>query len=115
MCPVSCERVVYPAGCIEGGCTRVYSYEQHGRMVFGCLEKVYGVEIDVQGFGALEGQKGGFGALRVVREPLPMCRTDVERTFEHRAHAACVNPDFLLSIPGAPYSVDAPPGPKTPG
>ena len=26
-----------------------------------------------------------------------MCRTEIERTFEHRSDGPCVNPDFLLS------------------
>lgn len=99
-CPVSCERVVYPAGCIEGGCSRVYSYEQHGRMVFGCIEKVFGVEIDRAAFEAMQRQPGGFGALRVVAEPLAMCRSAVDPTFAHRGDGSCANPDFLEAAPG---------------
>jgi hypothetical protein len=94
MCPVSCERVVYPAGCLEAKCPRAYSYEQHGRMVFGCIEKVYAVEIDVEAFAALQRQPGGFGALRVLRDPLAVCRSDVDRTFAHRG-GACINPAFF--------------------
>lgn len=113
MCPVSCERVVYPAGCIDGGCPRAYFYEQHGRMVFGCIEKVFGVEIDIAAFRALEAQACGFGALRVVREPLPVCRSGLDRTFAHRAGEGCANPDFLGAAPGD--RLDAPPRPAAPG
>ena len=87
-CPVSCERVVYPAGCIESGCSR--------RTWMGCLEGVYRAEIDLDGFRRLQRTAAGFGALRATKEPLPMCRCDVERTFEHRSDGPCVNPDFLL-------------------
>lgn len=99
-CPVSCERLVYPAGCIESGCSRVYSYEQHGRMVFGCIEKVFGVEIDRAAFDAMQRQAGGFGALRVVGEPLSICRSAVDPTFAHRGDGGCVNPDFLGAARG---------------
>lgn len=106
-CPVACERVVYPAGCIAASCSRLYAYEEAGRTYIGCLARVYEVEIDLDAFRRLERTKGGFGALRAMREPLPVCRTEIERTFEHRDHGACVNPDFLLSAPHRPYTVTA--------
>ena len=96
-CPVSCERVVQPAGCVESGCSRLYSYERDGRTWMGCLEGVYGVEIDLDGFRRLQRTAAGFGGLRAAREPLGICRSAVERTFEHRGSTSCVNPDFLLS------------------
>ncbi|MEW6583414.1 MAG: hypothetical protein AB1416_11720, partial [Actinomycetota bacterium] len=99
MCAVSCERVVYPAGCIASGCLRCYSYLQGGRTYFGCVEGVFRVEIDRALFDELEAQRGGFGGLRAAREPLPVCRTAVDRTFEHRPHGDCVNPGF--APPGA--------------
>lgn len=105
-CPVSCERVVYPVGCLESGCSRLYSYEEDGRTWMGCLEGVYRAEIDLERFRALQRTKAGFGALRAVREPLPICRAEVERTFEHRGDGPCVNPDFLLSARHA-YTVTA--------
>lgn len=107
LCPVSCERVVHPAGCLESGCSRLYSYEQDGRTWIGCLEGVYGVEIDLERFRTLQRTAAGFGALRAVRDPLPICRTEVERTFEHRSDGPCVNPDFLLSAPRHAYTVTA--------
>lgn len=99
MCPVSCERVVFPSGCVESGCDRLYTYERFGRTVMGCLEKVFRVEIDVEGFGALQRTRAGFGGLRVWREPLARCRCGVEPTFDHRPHAECANPGFLHSAP----------------
>lgn len=99
-CPVSCERVVHPAGCVESGCSRLYSYERHGRTWMGCLEGVFGVEIDLEGFRRMQRTAAGFGGLRAAREPLAICRSAVERTFEHRGATHCVNPDFLLSGSG---------------
>ncbi len=96
-CPVSCERVVQPAGCIESGCPRLYSYEREGRTWMGCLEGIYQVEIDVEGFRRLQRTAAGFGGLRASRQPLGICRSAIERTFEHRDGSPCVNPDFLLS------------------
>jgi hypothetical protein len=106
-CPVSCEKVVYPAGCLESGCVRLYSYEQDGRTWIGCLEGVYRVDIDLERFRMLQRTKGGFGALRAAREPLPICCSEVERTYEHRSDGPCVNPDFLLSGPRHVYTVTA--------
>jgi hypothetical protein len=63
------------------------------------------VEIDLELFRNAQRGKGGFGALRTVRDPLPCCRTEVETTFAHRAQGGCLNPDFLLSAPRRPYTV----------
>ena len=106
-CPVSCERTVRPAGCLEAGCTRLYSYERDGRTWMGCMEGVYRVEIDLEGLRRLQRTAAGFGSLRASREPLAICSSAVERTFEHRSQAACVNPDFLLPGADADYTVTA--------
>lgn len=106
-CPVSCERVVQPAGCVEIGCPNMYSYERDGRTWVGCLEGVYRVEIDLERMRRLQRTQTGFGALRAAREPLPMCRATIERTFEHRGVEPCVNPDFLLSGAASTYTVTA--------
>lgn len=105
-CPVGCERVVEPVGCLESGCPRLYSHVRDGRTWIGCMEGVYDVEIDLDGLQRLQRTKIGFGSLRAAREPLPICRSQVERTFEHRVTtAACVNPDFLLSGAATTYEV----------
>jgi hypothetical protein len=67
-------------------------------MVFGCVEKVFSVEIDRAAFDTMQRQPGGFGALRVVGEPLSVCRSAVDPTFAHRG-GACVNPGFLSEAP----------------
>ena len=39
--------------------------------------------------------RGGFGAVRALRGPLPMCRAEVNTCFDHRApELGCVNPEF---------------------
>ena len=71
----------------------------------GCLERVFTVEIDVAAFERLERVRAGFGALRASGEPLPMCQTDIDQAFDHRARGVCVNPDFLLSARRHPLRV----------
>ena len=85
----------------------MYSYERDGRTWVGCLEGVYRVEIDLEGLRRLQRTAAGFGSLRASREPLPMCRSTIERTFEHRGVEPCVNPDFLLSGAGSEYIATA--------
>lgn len=109
-CPVSCERTVRPAGCLEAGCPRLYSYERDGRTWVGCMEGVYRVEIDLERLRRMQRTAAGFGSLRAAREPLPICDASVERTFEHRSDAPCVNPDFLFSGTDVAYTVTATPG-----
>ncbi len=92
MCAVRCDRVVYPSGCLAAECPRLYSYEQDGRMLIGCLERVFNVELDLEAFRELEATRRGFGALRAVRAPLPVCMTQVDSAFPHRLPGACVNP-----------------------
>jgi hypothetical protein len=88
---------VYLSGCVETACPALYSGEREGRAVVGCLNGVFTVEIDRGAFDDLQATRCGFGALRAVRPPLPICRTSIDQAFEHRAVGACRNPDFLLS------------------
>ena len=70
-CAVHCQKVVYPAACLERACPFVYSYE------------------------AGERRKEGFGAVAAKRPPLPMCRSEVSACYEHRAdELGCRNPEF---------------------
>src|SRR5438477_1934806 len=80
-CEVHCDKVVYPGACLEKSCPFVYSYEAWGHTYVGCMQKVYGVEIDLDMLRAAEKRAAGFGAIRAVRKPLPMCRTEVESTY----------------------------------
>ena len=56
-----CEKVVYPAACVELACPFVYAYEAWGHTYVGCLQKVYEVEIDLDLLRAAERSRGGFG------------------------------------------------------
>jgi hypothetical protein len=96
-CPVTCDRVVYPAGCVDSECERLYTEERDGRVVMGCAAGVYRAEIDIELFELCQRTRHGFGGLRVEREPLEVCRTSVDEAFPHRAESAdCSNPEFLI-------------------
>ena len=70
-CDVHCEKVVYPGACLRMACPFVYAYEEFGHTYIGCMQKVYEVEIDVDLLHEAEVRRGGFGAVRSVRQPLP--------------------------------------------
>ena len=81
-CEVHCDKVVYPAA---------------------CLQRVFGVEIDVEMLSAAERTREGFGAVRAFRRPLPMCDAAVQTTFAHRkSELGCVNPEFAELPAGSP-------------
>lgn len=80
------------------GCPFLYTYqdERSGRSYMGCLQKVFGVEIDVDMFHKAERTRAGYGGVKAVREPLPMCPFSVERSYEGTGGAFdCVNPRFF--------------------
>ena len=94
-CDVHCDKVVYPGACLERSCPFVYAYEAWGHTYVGCLQKVYDVEIDLDLLRAAESRRGGFGAVRAVRAPLPMCRVEVSSCYDARAdELGCRNPEF---------------------
>ena len=102
-CRVHCDKVVYPGACVERSCPFLYAYEEHGRTYIGCMQQVYEVEIDLELLGEAQGHKGGFGAVRAVRQPLPMCKADVASCYENRAdEIGCVNPEFSELPRGKP-------------
>jgi hypothetical protein len=102
-CDVHCDKVVYPAACVERACPFLYAYEECGHTYVGCMQKVYAVEIDLDLLRAAARRKAGFGAIKAVREPLPMCRTDVDMCYAHRADdLGCVNPEFFELPVGRP-------------
>jgi len=99
-CGVHCDKIVYPAACLERSCPFVYAYEEFGHTYIGCMQKVYGVEIDADLLREAEARRGGFGAVRARRRPLPMCRVEVEETYRTRVdELGCVNPEFS-ELPG---------------
>lgn len=102
-CAVHCEKVVYPAACLERSCPFAYAYEEHGHRYMGCLQKVFTAEIDVEMLAAAERTREGFGAVRALRGPLPMCRSAVQAAFTHRAsELGCLNPEFAELPGGSP-------------
>lgn len=95
-CVVHCDRVVYPAACVERSCPFVYAYEAWGHTYIGCLQRVFDVEIDLDALHELEATRDGFGAVKAHRAPLPMCRSEVATTYPHRIdEVGCRNPEFF--------------------
>ena len=93
-CEVHCDKVVHPSACVERACPFLYSFVELGRTYVGCMQKVFNVEIDLALMLEAEGH-GGFGAVRANRQPLPMCRVEVESCYEGREdELGCVNPEF---------------------
>ena len=102
-CDVHCDKVVYPAACISGACPFLYAFEEHGRTFVGCMQNVFGVEIDLELLQEVEGGRVGFGAVKASRQPLPMCRSEVSSCYENRgAELGCVNPEFFELPQGRP-------------
>ena len=102
-CEVHCDKVVYPAACLERACPFVYAYEEFGHTYVGCMQKVFSVEIDLDLLRAAQSRRGGFGAIKASRAPLPMCQTEVERCYESRGNElGCVNPEFHELPGGSP-------------
>jgi hypothetical protein len=88
-CEVLCEKVIYPANCFNSNCKFIYSYSEKGITYFGCLNKVFAVEIDLDGFRQLEKRKGGFGAVKVVRSPREQCQFTVEKAYNRDNGESC--------------------------
>ena len=87
--------MVYPAACVERSCPFLYAFREWGHTYIGCMQKVYDVEIDLDVLNEAQGRKGGFGAVKTTRQPLPMCRAEVAACYENRAgELGCVNPEF---------------------
>src|SRR5256885_5353876 len=95
-CEVHCDKVVYPSACVERACPFLYAFQEFGHTYIGCMQKVYGVEIDLEMLREAEAKREGFGAMRTTRAPLPMCRVEVEECFgaERSGELGCVNPEF---------------------
>ena len=88
---------------MERSCPFVYAYEEHGHTFMGCMQKVFEVEIDVEMLRAAERRREGFGAVRATRQPLPMCHSEVDPCYAHRAgELGCVNPEFNELPAGSP-------------
>ena len=90
-----CDKVVYPGACLERSCPFVYAYEAWGHTYVGCMQRVYGVEIDLDLLRAAEAKSDGFGGIRATGAPLPMCKIEVAPCYEGRSdELGCRNPEF---------------------
>jgi hypothetical protein len=103
-CDVHCDKVVYPSSCLQRACPFVYAYEEFGHTYVGCMQKVYAVEIDLDLLRAAEARSDGFGAVRSVGRPLPMCRVEIEECYgaERAGELGCQNPEFHELPAGSP-------------
>ena len=109
-CEVHCDKVVYPSACIDRACPFLYAFQEFGHTYIGCMQKVYGVEIDLEMLREAEVRREGFGGMRTTRAPLPMCRVEVEECYgeERSGDLGCVNPEFHeLPVGGPTFKVFA--------
>jgi hypothetical protein len=50
-----------------------------------------------------ERTREGFGAVKAMRLPLPMCRSEIEPCYEQRGgELGCINPEFNELAAGSP-------------
>ena len=96
-CEVHCDKVVYPSACVERACPFLYAVEEFGHTYIGCMQRVYGVEIDLEMLHEAEARHEGFGGMRTTRAPLPMCRVEVEEVL----HAPIARGSSAASIPSS--------------
>ncbi|MDX6401732.1 MAG: hypothetical protein QOF27_2338, partial [Gaiellaceae bacterium] len=66
-CEVHCEKVVYPSACVERACPFLYAFEEFGHTYIGCMQRVYGVEINLELLRDAEASREGFGGMRATR------------------------------------------------
>ena len=82
---------------MEMGCPYLYTYEDivTGQRFFGCVNKVFKGEIDLDMF-LLAERAGGYGGIKMSGEPLPQCQFSVEKAYEGDGPAfECVNRRFF--------------------
>jgi hypothetical protein len=102
-CDIHCDKVVYPSACLERSCPFSYAYDEHGHTFVGCMQRIFEVEIDLEMLRAAEAGRDGFGAVKAMRRPLPMCHSEVESCYDHRGgELGCVNPEFKELPAGSP-------------
>lgn len=105
-CSSFCDKLVEPRGCIEMRCPYLYSYLDAltGTQYVGCMQKVFGAEVDLESVLA----PGGLGGIKMTGEALPQCQFRVERAFEGSGRAyGCVNPRFYDCTDDGPEGLRA--------
>lgn len=103
--------MIDPAGCIELGCSYLYSYEDQitGGRFMGCMQRVFGAEIDMDAFDLAEAtSQAGFGGIKMTGTSLPHCQFNVEQAYEGDGPAfECVNRTFFDCAHDGPDGVQA--------
>jgi hypothetical protein len=90
-CSALCEKVVYPASCLSINCRFLYAFEENGQTFFGCIEKVFPHEIELELFEDIERGKGGFGVVKVARQPYSQCSVAVQSCYQSAEGPLCRN------------------------
>jgi hypothetical protein len=109
-CRTFCDKLVDPAGCLEMGCRFLYTYEDitTGGRFMGCMNKVFGGEINLDLFLLAEAGRGGYGGIKMTGKPLPQCQFSVEKAYEGEGAAyECVNKRFFDGPQDHPESIRA--------
>lgn len=89
-----CERVVYPTHCLKSSCRYVYAFDEGATRFFGCMAKVFAVELDLAPFRP-RSPKDVYGALKAQRPPRTECLAEVERAYRTKySWQQCLNPIF---------------------
>ncbi len=93
-CPVICERVVYPTHCLKSDCRYVYAFTDESSTYFGCMAKVFTVELDLAAFDP-GSTRDPYGALKAQRPPRDECKVQVEQAYGPKySWQECRNPIF---------------------
>ncbi|HKG36407.1 MAG TPA: hypothetical protein VKA89_08230 [Solirubrobacterales bacterium] len=105
-CRSFCDKLVEPRGCVEMGCSYLYTYVDmlNGEQYLGCMQEVFGAEVQLSAVLA----PGGFGGVKMTGSPLPQCQFSVERAYEGTGPAYdCVNPRFFDCTDQGPEGIRA--------
>lgn len=108
-CRTFCDKLVDPSACVEMGCRYLYTYEDisTGGRFIGCMNKVFGGEINLDLFLLADGGRG-FGGIKMTGQPLPHCQFSVEQAYEGDGPAyECVNKKFFDCADGGPEAIRA--------
>jgi hypothetical protein len=110
-CQSFCDKLIDPAGCIAIGCKFLYSYEDQlsGGRYMGCMNRVFGAEIDMDAFELAEvASRAGFGGIKMTGTALPHCQFQVEKAYEGEGpEYECVNRSFFDCEHDGPEGVRA--------
>ena len=100
-CEAHCDKVVYPAACLERACPFVYAFEEFGHRYIGCMQKVYEVEIDIRLLGR-PSVGYGFGAVRRTPAAPDVPGRGLDHLRAPGRELGCVNPEFAELPVGEP-------------